>query len=216
MHALHFLHPVLHVMHDRLRRIDLNLLLVFDALFRHRSVVSAAEELCLSSSACSHALSRLRSALGDELFVRFGNGMQPTARAEQIRTRVARLPCGRLRGRGPEGAPPNQKKAIASSVPRGATRRCHPMERRGQRCRRDAAKVGACSRRSRAIAERDGRPVHRCQFSAPDHVTSTGGATTGGRDPANNLPCAVRYPSLHTQGVLLYATFRVARAPLDA
>ena len=88
MHALHFLHPILHVMHDSLRRIDLNLLLVFDALFRHRSVVSAAEELCLSSSACSHALSRLRSALGDELFVRFGNGMQPTARAEQIASGV--------------------------------------------------------------------------------------------------------------------------------
>ena len=71
-------------MHDSLRRIDLNLLLVFDALFRQRSVVAAAEELSLSASACSHALSRLRSALGDELFVRHGNAMQPTAKAEQI------------------------------------------------------------------------------------------------------------------------------------
>ncbi|WP_176059510.1 LysR substrate-binding domain-containing protein [Paraburkholderia sp. BCC1876] len=89
MHMLHFIHPTLHIMHDSLRRIDLNLLLVFDALFRHRSVISAAEELCLSSSACSHALSRLRSALGDELFVRYGNGMQPTARAEQIASGVS-------------------------------------------------------------------------------------------------------------------------------
>ncbi|SAL86261.1 LysR family transcriptional regulator [Caballeronia arvi] len=71
-------------MHDLLRRLDLNLLLVFDALFRLRSVVAAADELALSSSACSHALSRLRDALADELFVRYGNGMQPTARAEQL------------------------------------------------------------------------------------------------------------------------------------
>ncbi|WP_233838437.1 LysR family transcriptional regulator [Paraburkholderia sp. ZP32-5] len=71
-------------MHDVLRRVDLNLLLVFDALFRHRGVVSAADELSLSASACSHALGRLRAALGDELFVRHGSGMQPTARAEQL------------------------------------------------------------------------------------------------------------------------------------
>lgn len=75
-------------MHDSLRRIDLNLLLVFDALFRQRSVVLAADELSLSASACSHALSRLRSALGDELFVRYGNGMQPTAKAEQMASGV--------------------------------------------------------------------------------------------------------------------------------
>lgn len=67
-------------MHDTLRRIDLNLLLVFDALFRHRSVVVAADELSLGASACSHALSRLRGALDDELFVRYGSAMQPTAR----------------------------------------------------------------------------------------------------------------------------------------
>ncbi|WP_198399392.1 LysR family transcriptional regulator [Caballeronia calidae] len=71
-------------MHDLLRRVDLNLLLVFDALSRHRSVAAAADELALSSSACSHALSRLRDTLEDELFVRYGNGMQPTARAEQL------------------------------------------------------------------------------------------------------------------------------------
>jgi DNA-binding transcriptional LysR family regulator len=71
-------------MHDVFRRLDLNLLLVFDALFRHRGVVSAADELALSASACSHALGRLRAALGDELFVRHGSGMRPTARAEQM------------------------------------------------------------------------------------------------------------------------------------
>ncbi|MFC0167291.1 LysR family transcriptional regulator [Pseudoduganella danionis] len=71
-------------MHDALRRIDLNLLPVFDALYRHRSVAAAADELAMSPSACSHALSRLRSALADELFVRYGAAMQPTAQAEQL------------------------------------------------------------------------------------------------------------------------------------
>ncbi|HOX59763.1 MAG TPA: LysR family transcriptional regulator [Verrucomicrobiota bacterium] len=76
-------------MHDRLRRIDLNLLLVFDALRRHGSVVATANELAMSPSAVSHALARLRDAMSDELFVRYGNAMRPTARAEQMATAVA-------------------------------------------------------------------------------------------------------------------------------
>lgn len=71
-------------MHDDLRRIDLNLLLVFDALYRHRTVIAASDELALSPSAFSHALNRLRNTLSDELFVRYGTGMQPTAKADQI------------------------------------------------------------------------------------------------------------------------------------
>lgn len=70
-------------MHDLLRQMDLNLLPVFDALFRHRSVAAAADELAMSPSACSHALARLRSALADELFVREGTAMEPTARAKK-------------------------------------------------------------------------------------------------------------------------------------
>lgn len=71
-------------MHDYLRRLDLNLLLVFDALFRHRSVVAAAAELSISPSAFSHALGRLRTSLADELFLREGAGMQPTAKAQKL------------------------------------------------------------------------------------------------------------------------------------
>jgi DNA-binding transcriptional LysR family regulator len=82
------LHYRVHGMHEALRRVDLNLLLVFDALFRRSSVVLAADELSMSPSACSHALSRLRAALSDELFVRHGSAMQPTAIAEQIAGRV--------------------------------------------------------------------------------------------------------------------------------
>lgn len=91
-------------MHHKLRRIDLNLLLVFEALYRHRSVVLAADELAMSPSACSHALSRLRSAFSDELFLRYGSAMQPTAHAEQLAIPIAdalQLLSGRLVDAGP-------------------------------------------------------------------------------------------------------------------
>ena len=89
MQVLQFTQVVMKFMHSVLRRLDLNLLLVFDAIYRHRSVVAAADELAISPSACSHALSRIRDSLSDELFVRSGNSMQPTAQAEQIAAGVA-------------------------------------------------------------------------------------------------------------------------------
>ncbi|MEA7264336.1 LysR family transcriptional regulator, partial [Salmonella enterica subsp. enterica serovar Montevideo] len=64
-----------------LNRLDLNLLRVFDAVMEERSVLRASQRICLSQSAVSHALSRLREVLGDELFIRTPSGMQPTARA---------------------------------------------------------------------------------------------------------------------------------------
>ena len=78
----------MHEMHNILKHLDLNLLLVFDALYRHGSVAGAANELSISPSAFSHALARLRDSLSDELFIHFGNRMQPTVRAEQIATVV--------------------------------------------------------------------------------------------------------------------------------
>jgi DNA-binding transcriptional LysR family regulator len=68
----------------RLRNLDLNLLLVFDAVLRERSVVRAADSLAISQPAVSHALNRLRHALKDRLFVRTPAGMSPTPRAEQL------------------------------------------------------------------------------------------------------------------------------------
>jgi DNA-binding transcriptional LysR family regulator len=62
-------------------RLDLNLLRVFDAVMEERSVLRASQRICLSQSAVSHALARLREMLGDELFIRTTTGMQPTARA---------------------------------------------------------------------------------------------------------------------------------------
>lgn len=67
---------------------DLNLLRVFDALMRERSVTRAGALIGLSQPAVSNALSRLRHALSDELFVRRGNDMVPTPRAEALAERV--------------------------------------------------------------------------------------------------------------------------------
>lgn len=64
-----------------LRSIDLNLLVLFDALIAMRSVRRAGELVGLSQSATSHALDRLRKLLGDELLVRTAAGMEPTPRA---------------------------------------------------------------------------------------------------------------------------------------
>jgi DNA-binding transcriptional LysR family regulator len=68
----------------RLGNLDLNLLTVFDAVMRERSVVRAADALAISQPAVSHALNRLRHTLKDKLFVRTPSGMLPTPRAEQL------------------------------------------------------------------------------------------------------------------------------------
>lgn len=67
-----------------LRRVDLNLLIVFETLMHERSVTRAAEKLFLGQPAISAALSRLRSLFDDPLFVRTGRSMEPSARAVEI------------------------------------------------------------------------------------------------------------------------------------
>src|SRR4051812_33884209 len=61
-----------------LRSLDLNLLTVFEAIYEIGTVSGAGVRLALSKSATSHALSRLREACGDALFVRSGQGLAPT------------------------------------------------------------------------------------------------------------------------------------------
>jgi DNA-binding transcriptional LysR family regulator len=63
---------------------DLNLLLAFEALLDERHVGRAAKRVGLSQPALSNALGRLRSSLGDPLFIRTAQGMLPTAKAEQL------------------------------------------------------------------------------------------------------------------------------------
>src|SRR5579875_2760748 len=67
-----------------LNSLDLNLLRVFEALLEERSATRAAQRLGLTQSAVSHALNRLRYALGDELFVRAPEGMRATPHASEI------------------------------------------------------------------------------------------------------------------------------------
>ncbi len=65
-------------------RFDLNLLTVFEAIYSRASVTLAARHLNLSQSAISHALGRLRREFGDQLFVRVGSRLVPTALARSI------------------------------------------------------------------------------------------------------------------------------------
>ncbi|WP_273808904.1 MULTISPECIES: LysR family transcriptional regulator [unclassified Pseudomonas] len=73
----------------KLRDLDLNLLLVFHQLLIDQQVSIAAEQLGLTQPAVSNALRRLRTAMGDELFVRTGRGMQPTPYAARLAGPVA-------------------------------------------------------------------------------------------------------------------------------
>src|ERR1700722_5928174 len=67
-----------------LRTVDLNLLVVFDALMAERNVTRAAERNGLSQPAVSKALNRLRYLFDDPLFIRRDRGMEPTARAREL------------------------------------------------------------------------------------------------------------------------------------
>lgn len=67
--------------HINLTRVDLNLLVAFDALMTERSVTKAAIRVGLGQSAMSHNLARLRTLFGDELLTRSAAGMLPTPRA---------------------------------------------------------------------------------------------------------------------------------------
>ncbi|WP_439609480.1 LysR family transcriptional regulator [Hydrogenophaga sp.] len=74
-----------------IRNVDLNLLVVFDAMARHCSVGRAGEALGLSQPATSAALARLRVVFDDALFLRAGTRMKPTPRALELAPAVHRV-----------------------------------------------------------------------------------------------------------------------------
>jgi len=80
-------------MSDKLmwKNIDLNLLVAFSYLYKYQSVTVAADHYCISQSAMSHSLSRLRILLGDPLFERKQNLMLPTEYAKQIAPTIESL-----------------------------------------------------------------------------------------------------------------------------
>lgn len=69
--------------------LDLNLLVVLEALLAERSVTRAAQRLGLSQPAVSNALGRLRVLFGDPLFVRTSGNMEPTPRALELAQPIA-------------------------------------------------------------------------------------------------------------------------------
>jgi DNA-binding transcriptional LysR family regulator len=73
----------------RLSEIDVNLLVVFDLLYRERNTQRVAGQLGVTQPAVSHALKRLRQLLDDELFERTSRGLQPTPRASQLHPGIA-------------------------------------------------------------------------------------------------------------------------------
>jgi DNA-binding transcriptional LysR family regulator len=73
-----------------LSSVDLNLLVVLDALLEEGSVTAAARRVGLSQPALSNALARLRDAVGDPLFVRDGRGLTATTRARELAAPVRR------------------------------------------------------------------------------------------------------------------------------
>ncbi|WP_405181053.1 LysR family transcriptional regulator [Nocardia sp. NBC_01377] len=68
----------------KLGQVDLNLLVVLDALLREQNVTRAAERLHMTQPATSTALSRLRKVLGDPLLIKQGRHMRLTPRAESL------------------------------------------------------------------------------------------------------------------------------------
>ncbi len=77
--------------HNGLGDLDLNLLVAFHALLQESSVTRAGRKLGVSQPAISYALAKLRKTFGDPLFVRVGDQMRPTARAQALSPAVVRV-----------------------------------------------------------------------------------------------------------------------------
>jgi DNA-binding transcriptional LysR family regulator len=92
--------------------IDLNLLLVFDAMMQERNVTRAGQRLGLSQPAMSHALIRLRHMLKDDLFIRSPKGMLPTPRAEEIASPLRRTLDGLQQSLEPTQFDPSEAKRM--------------------------------------------------------------------------------------------------------
>lgn len=75
----------------RLRNLDLNLLVAFQALVQERNVTRAAARIGLSQPAMSAALARLREVFEDDLMTRVGRGMELTPRAQSLGPRVGEI-----------------------------------------------------------------------------------------------------------------------------
>jgi len=93
---------------QRLREVDINLLIAMDALLSYRNVSLAARRLGITQPATSRILAKLRDFLGDDLLVRGSTGMRLTKRAEYL-SQLVPLAISQARGiigtRDAEGGP---------------------------------------------------------------------------------------------------------------
>jgi len=71
-------------MNKNLKNVDLNLLVIFEAIYATSNISRAAERLGMSQPAVSNALARLRELIDDALFVRAPGGVEPTIRARDM------------------------------------------------------------------------------------------------------------------------------------
>ncbi|WP_218018782.1 LysR family transcriptional regulator [Novosphingobium rosa] len=76
--------PILVIGMENIGRLDLNLLLLLDALYADMNLSAAARRLQISQPTASTNLLKLREFFGDQLFIRTGRGMRPTPFAESI------------------------------------------------------------------------------------------------------------------------------------
>ena len=85
--------------HFNLRSFDLNLLVAFDAMMEEMNVTRAARRLKIQQPAMSHNISTLRTLFQDELFIRVGQEMKPTARALKLASgKSVRIPRSGIAG----------------------------------------------------------------------------------------------------------------------
>lgn len=70
-------------------KVDLNLIVIFDAIMREQSITIAAEQLAMTQPSVSKAVSRMRYAWRDPLFIKQGRGICPTPYAKQLWLQIA-------------------------------------------------------------------------------------------------------------------------------
>ena len=74
-----------------LRKLDMQDLMVFIAVYEQSSVTGVSQALCVSQSTVSYCLKKLRTGFEDELFIKTRTGMRPTYKASTMYTPVLNI-----------------------------------------------------------------------------------------------------------------------------
>src|SRR3546814_9554057 len=74
-----------------LRKLDMQDLMVFVAVYEQSSVTEVSETLCVSQSTVSYCLKKLRTSFEDELFINTRSGMRPTNKATAMHSHVLNI-----------------------------------------------------------------------------------------------------------------------------